>query len=247
MIACIWVFVVVQPSAGSALFDTSIDAEGEQLEFSLQYAAIPCELTQGRALTQGEVRAVFEAGVTEDCSSSPSGPPADPGKNIYLAAFYSMFMHGGWLHLAGNMLFLWIFGNNVEDRIGRLRFLLFYLASGLAALVGHVLVQPESALPVVGASGAIAGVMGAYLVLFPRAWVKTWVFLFVTEIPAALFLVGWFISQFFINPNSGVAWVAHVSGFAFGAIVGLFLRGTRSHRPDNESDYNLNYDGRSVE
>ena len=144
----------------------------------------------------------------------------------------SMFLHGGWLHLAGNMLFLWVFGRNIEELIGGGRFLVFYLLCGLAAAVTHVMLNPYSRVPTIGASGAIAGVMGAYLIKFPRARIVTLVpiFVFITtmEIPAAILLVYWFGIQFFSGIGSlatadytggGVAWFAHVGGFLTGLLL----------------------------
>jgi membrane associated rhomboid family serine protease len=144
----------------------------------------------------------------------------------------SMFLHGGWLHLGGNMLFLWVFGRNVEDLIGGGKFLAFYLLCGLVAAIVHVIANPYSRMPTIGASGAIAGVMGAYLVKFPRARILTLVplFIFITtlEIPAAFLLLWWFAVQFFsgfgsLNENDytggGVAWFAHVGGFVAGMLL----------------------------
>lgn len=140
----------------------------------------------------------------------------------------AMFMHGGWLHIIGNMWFLWIFGDNVEDAMGRLRFLVFYLVCGLAAALAQVLATPASAAPMVGASGAIAGVLGAYLFLYPRARVRClWILIiFVTfvNIPAWALLGLWFLSQFFVPLESGVAWMAHVGGFLAGlGLVRFFV------------------------
>ena len=138
----------------------------------------------------------------------------------FLAIVTSMFMHGSWMHLLGNMLFLWIFGNNIEDNLGRSKFLLFYLLSGIGASLVHVVFHWNSLIPVVGASGAVSGVMGAYLMLFPRARVRTlvFVFIFVTfiDIPAYVFLIVWFVMQFLYMGSSGIAWMAHVGGFIFG-------------------------------
>jgi len=143
----------------------------------------------------------------------------------------SMFLHGGWLHVLGNMLFLWVFGRNVEDLIGSGRFLIFYLCCGIAAAVLQVVTNPYSHLPTIGASGAIAGVMGAYLIKFPRARIGTLVFIviFVTtiEIPAWAMLVWWFVIQLFsglgslgsTNYSGGVAWFAHVGGFVAGMLL----------------------------
>ena len=153
--------------------------------------------------------------------------------------FVSMFLHGGWMHLLGNMLYLWIFGDNIEDRLGRIKYVLFYLLCGVAATLAHGLSDPHSSVPSVGASGAIAGVLGAYLLTFPKARVLTLVPLgFYTqlrELPAILVLGGWFVLQFFSGIVSlgargvgGVAWWAHIGGFLTGmALIKLMDRGPR--------------------
>jgi membrane associated rhomboid family serine protease len=146
--------------------------------------------------------------------------------------FTSMFLHGGWMHIIGNMLFLWVFGRNVEDLIGSGRFLLLYLLCGLAAAVVQVITNPYSSLPTIGASGAIAGVMGAYLIKFPRTRIVTllFIFIFITtlEIPAAVLLLYWFALQFISGVGSlgsadytggGIAWFAHVGGFIAGMLL----------------------------
>jgi membrane associated rhomboid family serine protease len=148
----------------------------------------------------------------------------------------SMFLHGGWLHFLGNMLYLWIFGDNVEDRLGHGRFVVFYLMCGAAAAVAHVLMNPNSTIPTIGASGAIAGVMGAYFVLYPNSRVLALVPLIVIweiiEVPAILFLGLWFLMQFFQGVGStaakagietgGVAFWAHIAGFVVG-MAGVFV------------------------
>ncbi|MBI2776913.1 MAG: rhomboid family intramembrane serine protease [Chloroflexi bacterium] len=151
--------------------------------------------------------------------------------------FGSLFLHGGWIHLIGNMLFLWIFGNNVEDRLGRLPFLLFYLAGGVAATLAQVWMDPASTTPLVGASGAIAATLGAYIVVYPRARILTLIFLGffyqLLEIPAVLVLGFWFLLQLVdgaaslgaTSAQGGVAFFAHIGGFVAGAIVGLLIRG----------------------
>ncbi|MDY7077461.1 MAG: rhomboid family intramembrane serine protease [Chloroflexota bacterium] len=155
----------------------------------------------------------------------------------WLSLFTSMFMHGGWWHLISNMLALYIFGDNVEDRLGAFRYVLFYLFSGLAASVVHLVAYSGSSIPTVGASGAIAGVLGAYLILYPHARVLTLVPLFyfvrIVEVPAFIYLGFWFISQLFngifalataVFQSGGVAWWAHIGGFIFGlAIIRLIL------------------------
>lgn len=156
--------------------------------------------------------------------------PCSPGGLAWGALATSMFLHGGWGHLVGNMWFLWIFGNNVEDSMGHFRFLGFYLITGLVAALAHALSDPASPLPMVGASGAISAIMGAYLVLYPRARVKTLIFLFifitVVEIPAFAYLGYWFLLQLvgMAVPVAagGVAFWAHVAGFVAGVVL-IFL------------------------
>ncbi|MGZ7030797.1 MAG: rhomboid family intramembrane serine protease [Thermoanaerobaculia bacterium] len=161
----------------------------------------------------------------------------------------SMFLHGGLLHLGGNMLYLWIFGDNVEDTLGHARYLFFYIACGVAATLAHAIVNPSSMVPSIGASGAIAGVLGAYLVLFPRARVLTLipivVFITVREIPAIVVLGLWFVLQLFVGVGSlggqqdigGVAYFAHIGGFVFGMLLVLLLRGGRRTPPRTVSRY----------
>lgn len=155
----------------------------------------------------------------------------------FLPLFSSMFLHGGWLHLGGNMLYLWVFGDNVEDKLGHGRYILFYLLCGIAASLAHIIIDPNSQMPTVGASGAISGVLGAYLLMFPKARVVTlipiFVFLQVAELPAFIVLGFWFVLQFFNGLISlgyetagmgGVAWWAHIGGFLAGLILVLPLR-----------------------
>jgi membrane associated rhomboid family serine protease len=187
------------------------------------YAAIPYEITNS-----GEQVAA-------------QGCPT-PGAPTWLTVFTAMFMHGGLLHLGGNMLFLWIFGNNVEDSMGRVKFLLFYLLGGLAATALQVVVGPDSMVPNLGASGAIAGVLGGYLILFPRARVVTVIFIVffftIVELPALLILGFWFVQQilfgyFDLNSageNGGVAYFAHIGGFAFGLLAIRLFASERKRR-----------------
>ena len=164
-----------------------------------------------------------------------------------LPFFSSMFLHGGWLHLIGNMWTLWIFGDNVEDRLGRWKYLLLYLASGVAAALLHIYTNLGSQVPTIGASGAIAGVMGAYFRFYPQARVETVIPPFIFgpyfDLPAVLFLGWWFLLQFFNGALSlgagargfgGIAWWAHVVGFAFGVAVCLFARRPRAVYYDDE-------------
>lgn len=156
---------------------------------------------------------------------------------ILLTFFTSLFLHGGWMHLLGNMLYLWVFGDNVEDKLGHFRYLIFYILSGIGASLLHVFIDPLSTIPTIGASGAIAGVLGAYMLLFPRARVITvipiFIFLQVAELPAFLLIAFWFVIQFFNGLLSlgfqtagmgGVAWWAHIGGFVVGIILAIPLR-----------------------
>jgi membrane associated rhomboid family serine protease len=161
----------------------------------------------------------------------------DPGQAA-TGVLASIFLHGGWYHLIGNMLFLWIFGNNIEDRLGRLPYLVFYILGGVAAALAQVWIEPTSEIPLVGASGAIAATLGAYLVLYPRARILTLVFLVffyqLIEVPAVIILAFWFVLQLVDGVASlgaptaqgGVAFFAHIGGFVAGALVGLVVRAT---------------------
>ena len=179
-----------------------------------------------------------------------SGPCVSPASQIdhlswYDGAFTSMFMHGGWEHIVGNMLFLWIFGNNVEDALGHLRFLVWYLVAGLAATSAQTAVTlwfgtaSDASIPNVGASGAISGVLGAYLLLLPTAKVLTLFVFFLIEVPALLYLGIWFIFQVWsggasiLEPQSGggVAFFAHIGGFVFGMLTVSLVARRKPLRP----------------
>jgi membrane associated rhomboid family serine protease len=227
LVACVGIYFLIQPTGQGTFLAKTADQAGEELEFDLRYAAIPCEVTEGRPLSLEEIVETFNEGDVTACRDNPESRPFAPDKSVWLAVLFSMFLHGSLLHIAGNMLYLWIFGNNIEDVMGKVPFLVFYLLGGLAATIAHIAVDPSSTVPVVGASGAIAAVMGAYLVLFPNAPIRSlFIFFFILyrEISAKWLLGFWFISQFFISPGSGVAWVAHVGGFVFGALVALLFR-----------------------
>ncbi len=198
-----WVTVaLIVINSAIFLYAWSLGARGFQI-FTIQYGFIPWEL-------------VTSAELTPQIPASP-----------YLTAFTSMFMHGGWMHLIGNMLFLWIYGNNIEDYFGPIRFILFYVLAGLAAIGLYTLFSPHSQIPLVGASGAIAGVMGAYMVLHPRAKITIlmiFVFIQFLHLPAKVVLGFWFIYQLLMSmlggtTGGGVAWMAHVGGFVFGYVV----------------------------
>ena len=201
---------------------------GPDTQTVVHYGAIPYEFThpgdQCELATQaGQVLCQGQRGVT--------GTP-DPQPMTWFTAFSSMFMHGGIAHIGGNMLFLWVFGNNVEDAMGRVKFLVFYLLGGIAAMALQTAVDPNATVPSVGASGAVAAVLGGYLLLYPRARVLTLVFLFVfftfIQIPAMFFLVIWFAEQLlfgyfdYVDPTGGgggVAYFAHIGGFLFGLLA----------------------------
>ncbi|MBG0771130.1 MAG: rhomboid family intramembrane serine protease [Anaerolineaceae bacterium] len=159
--------------------------------------------------------------------------PANPGN--LASIFTSMFMHAGWLHLGGNMLYLWIFGDNVEDRLGHIPYLIFYLAGGVFAALAHAFINPASTLPTVGASGAIAAVLGAYLVFYPHSRVQTFIplgyFMTLKALPAYILLAFWFVLQLFNGVLSlgaagdmgGTAFWAHIGGFVVGVVVALVV------------------------
>jgi membrane associated rhomboid family serine protease len=166
----------------------------------------------------------------------PSRFSADPGGNA-VTLFTAMFMHGGWLHLFGNMLFLWIFGDNVEDRFGHVKFLIFYLLAGLAATFSQYWVSPESGIPNVGASGAIAGVLGAYILLFPQSRVNVLLGRQIVAMPAFAVLGMWIVLQLVSGVGTiaatdesagGIAYMAHIGGFVSGLLMTFLFRGRES-------------------
>ncbi|MBM3141185.1 MAG: rhomboid family intramembrane serine protease [Chloroflexi bacterium] len=184
--------------------------------FALEHAAIACEVTSGRTLSMREV-------VGGLCLPDAGGPAAFPEKRVELSVLVSMFLHGGLLHLAGNMWFLWVFGNNVEEAFGHARYALVYVLAGVVATLAFIFMHPLSIVPLVGASGAVAGVLGSYFVLYPGHWVVALLAFYVLPIPAAVFLGLWFLGQFAVA-DPGVAWEAHVAGFLFGAVATLLFR-----------------------
>lgn len=217
------VFLLFQPAAFKGGMSPR-DAQ-DPTEFLYEYAMVPCELSHFERL---------DADLVRECGGELAGPPSAralfPEKNVFLSVLYSMFFHANFLHIAGNMFFLWIFADNVEERFGRIGFLFFYLAGGVIAAVGHVVSDPDSLVPVVGASGAVAAVMGAYLVQSPRATLTTIIpplFFLPFRIPAFIFLIEWLVLQFFTSANSGIAWIAHVAGFAGGVVLALVWRPRR--------------------
>ena len=201
-------------------------------EFTYGYAAIPAEITSGSDIIQPVLLRVGE----RQAITVPQAPGPDP---IHWTLLTSMFMHAGFMHLAGNMLFLWIFGDNVEHRFGHLPFLVFYLASGLAASLAQVAMDPQSVIPTLGASGAIAGVLGAYLILFPYNRVYVVFFFYIIAVPAFVVIALWAITQFvngfgaalLPNQTGGVAYAAHIAGFVTGVVIALIYRARIQQEP----------------
>jgi membrane associated rhomboid family serine protease len=202
------------------------ESDQDRQPFTYGFSTIPYEITHG-------VDLVVPIGVTIDGQVGLIDEAPGP-RPIQLTLLTSMFMHGGWLHLLGNMWFLWIFGDNVERRFGSARFLLFYLIAGVVASFAQIYAGPNSVIPNLGASGAIAGVLGAYIALFPGNRVTILIFTFIPFAVPALFAIGiWAVLQFVngfgqiavTQETGGVAYLAHVGGFVFGFAAGLFMRG----------------------
>jgi membrane associated rhomboid family serine protease len=256
----VFVWQVTESSDPGSSTAPHIAGVSQRDETTLNYGAIPYRLTHpGKDCAVGHVasgpnasnslQVVCEG--TSDYRAAQSRPDFSPldSPPWWATVFTSMFLHGGILHIAFNMLFLWIFGNNIEDAMGRPRFLLFYLLAGIVAAYTQALLTAGSTVPAIGASGAIAGVLGGYLLLYPRARVLTvvLVILFVTiiEIPAAILLAIWFVLQFVpalgqvttsAAGGEGVAYWAHVGGFAFGlAAIKLFANRYRDKSLSPES------------
>ncbi|HEU0104512.1 MAG TPA: rhomboid family intramembrane serine protease [Mycobacteriales bacterium] len=239
LIAVNVVVFLLSPLAATLTGSGSAAAQCRQLAYLDHHAAKPDEVIgndQPTAVATGQV-GVDPAGRVGCVEQSP--PPYE--KNAALSVLTAMFMHGGWLHLLGNLLFLYVFGDNVEDRLGRLRYLGFYLLCGFAATYGFSALDPSSTAPLVGASGAIAGVLGGYLVLFPKARVwslLTFFFFLPVRLPAWLVLGSWFLLQALYSAGAGitdatgggVAYVAHAVGFVVGALLVLPLRGSGRDR-----------------
>jgi len=202
-------------------------------DFTSGWSAVPLEITTGQDL----VESVFVQ-MGNESVEIPQTPGPFP---IWLTLFSSMFMHGGVGHIGGNMLYLWIFGDNVEHRFGSVKFLFFYLFAGVMASFAQIYLNPDGILPTLGASGAIAGIMGAYMVLFPYNRVNA-VFLFsVISVPAIVVLGMWIVTQFISGYGTfsgsqvtgGVAYAAHVGGFVAGVIAGLIARTAMKEEPDS--------------
>ncbi len=207
-------------------------------DFTYRFSAVPVEITTGEDL----VTSVEVPGPDGEPVEIPHGPGPWP---LQLTLLTSMFMHGGLLHLGGNLLFLWIFGDNVEHRFGASRFLLFYLGSGLAAGLAHALLEPASVVPMLGASGAISGVLGAYLVLFPKNKVRALLLVWIISVPAWV-VIGLWIGMQFIGgagmlaemittgqATGGVSYAAHIGGLLTGMILAVLFRLRMKEEPAN--------------
>lgn len=195
-------------------------------EFTYGYSYVPAEITQGRD---------FAGSYPVAGGRVQLAPGPTP---IYLTLLFAMFMHGDLMHLGGNMLYLWIFGDNVEDRMGHARFLIFYLLTGFLASALQIFFGPNSMIPNLGASGAIAGVLGAYLILFPRQSVRVLVFRAIVEVPALIAIGLWGVMQFVggfgqissAGDRGGVAYMAHVGGFVAGIVLVFLFRDSQVRR-----------------
>ncbi|MDA2969753.1 MAG: rhomboid family intramembrane serine protease [Actinomycetota bacterium] len=205
---CILTYIFLQPKEPYELFN-----------FFYRLSAIPCELFNNTPLTENQY-------LLNDCFANKT-TPIFLEKNILLSIIYANFFHANFLHILGNLWSFWIFGNNIEDKLGKIKFIIFILLVGLTSILFHSILNYSSLIPIVGASGIVSGLMGAYVKLFPNARLLVLVpfgFIFPTTIKAKFFMIVWFISQFYIAINvQGISWEAHISGFIFGYfLVNLF-------------------------
>jgi len=203
--------ILIAVNVAAFLYELSLDSRNPQelVELIHRWAVVPREYKLGEDL------------------------PPHIGLPYWTTLVTSMFLHGGWAHLGGNMLYLWIFGDNVEDRFGRIPFVLFYLATGIVGALAQVVVNPGSTLPTVGASAAISGVLGAYVTMFPRKQIRVLLFFFITAVPAIVVIGLWIVTQLVSSYGSfgartaetgGVAYMAHVGGFVAGVAGALIWR-----------------------
>lgn len=223
IVLCAIVFLL-QLGTGNPETGPGLTAEYGMIPFRISHPGEPFEIPVGEEVVQTRY------GPERQLIVADAPPAAVPP---LLTMLTCVFLHGGWMHILGNMWFLWIFGDNIEDRLGHVGFAFFYLAAGIAASVTHYLADTASMVPTIGASGAIAGVMGAYFIWYPHSRVHSLVpifgFLQFVEIPAPFFLGIWFLMQFLQGSSSaagGVAWWAHVGGFVFGVVAALLLAKT---------------------
>jgi membrane associated rhomboid family serine protease len=245
IVANVLAFFLVEPNFGNG---------APASEYFFENAPMPCQLEDtcpaGFVLTDEGISPPLNDRELEEVQNNPGAVTREIGAHRVAvipdrdllsfmgAILLSTFLHAGFLHIIGNMLFLWVFGNNIEDFLGPIKYIGFYLLGGIAAALAHIYTHLSDIAPTVGASGAVAAVMGAYIVLFPRARVTTLViFFFITviELSAVAVLGIWFVYQFITGAQeasgaTSVAWLAHVGGFVFG-VVGIYLLGGRPHRP----------------
>jgi membrane associated rhomboid family serine protease len=238
----VYIIVAINAVVFLLLQQAVMTPQGEY--FTYGYSVIPVEITKGVDLTEPVVLTDAQP-VPDRNTGRPQRPviPEAPGPSpIYLTLLTAMFMHGSWLHIIGNMLYLWIFGDNIEDNFGHGKFLIFYLICGMVASFAQILVDPTSPIPSLGASGAIAGVLGAYLVMFPRNRVRNivmlgWIWTTV-ELPAIIVLGFWIVLQvisqytttFGSKQSGGVAYMAHIGGFMAGVVLSFIFRSRQPRR-----------------
>lgn len=238
LLICVVTFAFAQPKPMQGLthgltVEENAAAILEIRAFQDRWALVPCEITHGRSISAGA-----------PCDGYPvDRPDAYADKNIWVPFLTALFLHANLLHLFGNMLFLWVFGRGLEERIGTAGIVALFVAGGIAAFLGYVAVAPETALPVLGASGAVAAVMGAYLVLQPTRRILSFVYaagVQVVYLPAWAVLAFFFVAQFFTAPHERVAWQAHVAGMIFGMGVAAIWRwrdpALAASHPSTESD-----------
>ncbi len=196
--------------------------------FTYAYSLVPQEITTGIDITSTQVVTDALTGETGRVNHQPTPLP------VYFNFLSSMFMHGGFMHLFGNVLFLWVFGDNLENRLGHIRYAAFYLVCGFAAALAQIMMDTGSIIPMLGASGAISGVLGGYLLLYPKRRVRAIVFNFLTEVPAYVALGIWIVFQIiqgYLSPagTGGVAYAAHIGGFIAGLVlIKIFALGTKA-------------------
>ena len=202
-----------------------LQGAGANEAFTYGHSVVPAEITSGTDITASQT--VTVDGETYEIPQAPGPAP------IYLTILWAMFMHGGFMHLFGNLLYLWIFGDNVEHRFGHGAFLLLYLACGLVATIAQIALDPDGIIPNLGASGAISGVLGAYIVLFPRNQVRALFFIFIVSVPAIVAIGLWIVFQFINGYGAimvaeetmgGVAYGAHIGGFVAGVVLTLIMK-----------------------
>ena len=204
MFATVGVFLIIQPKNQIELFN-----------FFYQYSAIPCELVNFSPISESQF-------YNNDCFNNQSSS-IFPEKNLLLSVIYANFFHANFIHILGNLWSFWIFGNNVEDKLGKFRFIIFLIFIGIISISVHTYLNQDSLIPIVGASGIVSGLMGAYVFMFPNARLLVLVpfgFLFPTTIKAKFFMVFWFLSQILISiSDQNISWEAHVGGFVFGYLL----------------------------